>query len=331
MKCSVCAQEVAAESYAEHLSSEHGVTDDPGAVLLEHLASVRSRQEEPEVVDADPDDWDADDDWEPLDGDDAETDEPEDTMPMAAGDGDVDDDVEEEEPVLGEHDEDDEREPEPTVAMPVTEEAVAAADEPVLADPDADERDLVLPPPGDGGGRRRAVAAGLLAALVLIGAGVAFAVTRDTGSKKHVATRRPAPAPVTTEGPTTSVPQILAGPPPTQPPVVTTVTTPAPAATPPPSGPDPRTQMAFSYADASGCTNGQFDVLGAVTNNSSGTYTFEFTITVFGGDGSPAGTASATAAHLPPGARMTFDPTGSCSQPISGRAPSATITSLTPG
>src|SRR5437879_60280 len=38
MKCSVCAREVPAEDYAAHLSTEHGVTDDPGAVLLQHLA-----------------------------------------------------------------------------------------------------------------------------------------------------------------------------------------------------------------------------------------------------------------------------------------------------
>ena len=51
MKCSVCAKEVPAEAYAEHLSTEHGVTDDPGAVLLEHLAdafpSWETRGDEP--------------------------------------------------------------------------------------------------------------------------------------------------------------------------------------------------------------------------------------------------------------------------------------------
>ena len=74
-----------------------------------------------------------------------------------------------------------------------------------------------------------------------------------------------------------------------------------------------------------------FDVLGAVTNNSSATYTIDFTVTVFAPDGSPAGTASATAPHLPPGARMTFDPTGSCSQSIGGGKPSTQITNITPG
>jgi hypothetical protein len=39
LKCSVCAKEVPAEEYAAHLAAEHDVTDDPGAVLLEHLGA----------------------------------------------------------------------------------------------------------------------------------------------------------------------------------------------------------------------------------------------------------------------------------------------------
>ncbi|MCU1450193.1 MAG: hypothetical protein JWP02_2363, partial [Acidimicrobiales bacterium] len=41
MKCSVCAQEIPEESYSEHLAAEHGVTDDPSAVLFEHLTGDR--------------------------------------------------------------------------------------------------------------------------------------------------------------------------------------------------------------------------------------------------------------------------------------------------
>ena len=42
MKCSVCAQDVPEERYAEHLAAEHGVTDDPSAVLFEHLTGDRA-------------------------------------------------------------------------------------------------------------------------------------------------------------------------------------------------------------------------------------------------------------------------------------------------
>src|SRR5207253_5564167 len=113
------------------------------------------------------------------------------------------------------------------------------------------------------------------------------------------------------------------------------VTTAAPAAVAPPAlpapAPDPSTQITFAFADASPCTNGQFDVRGAVTNQSGATYTIAYTITVFAADGSPAGTASATTEHLGPNGRAMFDPTGSCSQAIAPRPPSAHITNVTPG
>ena len=46
MRCSVCAQEVPEEGYSEHLATEHGVTDDPSAVLFEHLTGDRPTETE---------------------------------------------------------------------------------------------------------------------------------------------------------------------------------------------------------------------------------------------------------------------------------------------
>src|SRR5436305_11464346 len=46
MKCSVCAQDVPEDSYSEHLETEHGVTDDPTAVLIQHLSGLGSRGDE---------------------------------------------------------------------------------------------------------------------------------------------------------------------------------------------------------------------------------------------------------------------------------------------
>src|SRR5438477_11964093 len=42
LKCSVCAQDIPADRYANHLESEHGVTDDPTAVLIQHLTGLRA-------------------------------------------------------------------------------------------------------------------------------------------------------------------------------------------------------------------------------------------------------------------------------------------------
>src|SRR5437868_4189468 len=42
MKCSVCAQEIPEGRYSEHLESEHGVTNDPTAVLIQHLTGLHS-------------------------------------------------------------------------------------------------------------------------------------------------------------------------------------------------------------------------------------------------------------------------------------------------
>jgi hypothetical protein len=44
VKCSVCAQEIPEEGYADHLETAHGVTDDPTAVLIQHLTGLRSQQ-----------------------------------------------------------------------------------------------------------------------------------------------------------------------------------------------------------------------------------------------------------------------------------------------
>jgi hypothetical protein len=63
MKCSVCAQDVPEDRYSDHLESEHGVTDDPTAVLIQHLTGLRSRAGEgdgdEELPDEEPSDADA--------------------------------------------------------------------------------------------------------------------------------------------------------------------------------------------------------------------------------------------------------------------------------
>ena len=55
MKCSVCAQDIPEDGYAEHLETEHGVTDDPTAVLIQHLTGLHSRDADAEDVDVLPD------------------------------------------------------------------------------------------------------------------------------------------------------------------------------------------------------------------------------------------------------------------------------------
>jgi hypothetical protein len=63
MKCSVCAQDVPEDRYSDHLESEHGVTDDPTAVLIQHLTGLRSTAGEgdgdEELPDEEPSDADA--------------------------------------------------------------------------------------------------------------------------------------------------------------------------------------------------------------------------------------------------------------------------------
>ena len=49
MKCSVCAQDVPEDSYHEHLEAQHGVTDDPTAVLIQHLTSLRTADADAET------------------------------------------------------------------------------------------------------------------------------------------------------------------------------------------------------------------------------------------------------------------------------------------
>ena len=66
MKCSVCAQDVPEDSYHEHLEAQHGVTDDPTAVLIQHLTSLRTADGDAEtdedtgLPDDEPSDADAD-------------------------------------------------------------------------------------------------------------------------------------------------------------------------------------------------------------------------------------------------------------------------------
>ncbi|MBV8559858.1 MAG: hypothetical protein JO050_03740, partial [Acidimicrobiia bacterium] len=63
MKCSVCAQDIPEDRYSEHLESEHGVTDDPTAVLIQHLTGLGSTAGEgegdDELPDEEPSDADA--------------------------------------------------------------------------------------------------------------------------------------------------------------------------------------------------------------------------------------------------------------------------------
>jgi hypothetical protein len=56
LKCSVCAQDVPEDRYSEHLESEHGVTDDPTAVLIQHLTGLHSRSGEGDGDESLPDD-----------------------------------------------------------------------------------------------------------------------------------------------------------------------------------------------------------------------------------------------------------------------------------
>jgi hypothetical protein len=56
LKCSVCAQDVPEDRYSEHLESEHGVTDDPTAVLIQHLTGLHSRGGEGDGDESLPDD-----------------------------------------------------------------------------------------------------------------------------------------------------------------------------------------------------------------------------------------------------------------------------------
>jgi hypothetical protein len=53
VKCSVCAQDIPGDSYSEHLESEHGVTDDPTAVLIQHLTGLHSTPGDNDADDGD--------------------------------------------------------------------------------------------------------------------------------------------------------------------------------------------------------------------------------------------------------------------------------------
>jgi type IV secretory pathway VirB10-like protein len=62
LKCSVCAKNIPENRYSAHLESEHGVTDDPTAVLIQHLSGLGSRADEDgadDLPDEEPSDADA--------------------------------------------------------------------------------------------------------------------------------------------------------------------------------------------------------------------------------------------------------------------------------
>jgi hypothetical protein len=63
LKCSVCAQDIPEDRYGDHLEAEHGVTDDPTAVLIQHLTGLHSNEGEGEgdegLPDEEPSDADA--------------------------------------------------------------------------------------------------------------------------------------------------------------------------------------------------------------------------------------------------------------------------------
>ena len=66
MKCSVCAQDIPEDRYSEHLEAEHGVTDDPTAVLIQHLTGLHSTAEgdgDEGLPDEEPSDADAFEDF----------------------------------------------------------------------------------------------------------------------------------------------------------------------------------------------------------------------------------------------------------------------------
>jgi len=63
LKCSVCAQDIPEDRYSDHLETEHGVTDDPTAVLIQHLTGLHSTPAEGDgdegLPDEEPSDADA--------------------------------------------------------------------------------------------------------------------------------------------------------------------------------------------------------------------------------------------------------------------------------
>jgi hypothetical protein len=188
--------------------------------------------------------------------------------------------------------------------------------------------------------------------VILIAVAVVYLLTRDTGKSKNTAATTPVPTTATTVAPTFlpgaegGAPTTVAGPTPTTvvpfAPTPPTTAAPAQATTAPPATTatrtgrtvDPSTQMAFAYSNADCTADGGLTVFGSITNNSPGTYSFSYTITMVRADGSVQGTASGSVAHLPPGGRLGPGAigTGRCSYPLSqGPAPSHQITSITPG
>ena len=349
MKCSVCAQDIPEDRYSEHLESEHGVTDDPTAVLIQHLTALRSTAGDADgdegLPDEEPSDADAFEQFlaahpEKPEAKERETGEPE----------------PEPEP---------ERKPaegvgeEPTAETAITEAAAAksaaskaaatkagtkAADTKAAATKAADtkavagdeetfavwdeargttaaDEDLVVVAPApsvERARRRRQVALlGLAAAIILVAVAVIYLLTRSTGAKKTTTTA-PVTSPPTTPAPTFlpgargGAPTTVAAPTPFVPPATTATpaTTPTTAAPPTTSAGDPKSKIAFSYSGAECTPSGGLTVFGTITNTNPATYTFTYTIVVVRADGTQQGTANGSVSHLPPGGHFGPGPIG---------------------
>jgi len=355
LKCSVCAQDVPEDRYSEHLESEHGVTDDPTAVLIQHLTGLRSTAGEG--------DGDGDEglpDEEPSDADAFE-------QFLAAHPAEPEGDEEPAEPAAtAEPEADTKPEPEPEKEPAPDEAAEPAAATEAAADSDdktfavwdeargaapaaaagasaADEDVVVVaPPPEAERARRRRQAAllGLGAAIILVAIAVIYLLTRSTGTKNTTAT-----APLTTAPPTSPAPTFLPGAQGGAPTTVVAPTTTTPAAatatpattaapTPTTTAGNPASKIVFSYSGAQCTPSGELTVFGTITNTNPATYTFSYAIVLVRGDGTQQGTANGSVSHLPPGGRSGPGAIGSgtCTYPLaSGPNPRQNITSITPG
>ena len=163
MKCSVCAQDIPEGRYSEHLESEHGVTDDPTAVLIQHLTGLRSTAGEgdgdEELPDEEPSDADAFDQFLAADRPAPEASDDEDEEPEAHEEPEEEDEVpaepQEEDEVPAETEEADEVPAEPAAeddddaGDELTDEDEAEFERMLAVYPEVDLRKGAPPPPAE--------------------------------------------------------------------------------------------------------------------------------------------------------------------------------------